>query len=159
MTDSVNSPEESAAYLKGISAGNNLIDFGVVHGIACLIESQARRIAELQEELRIEKLESQQIAAGRKAAMLMVERRNATIAKLSAEPSSDRVHQLQGACHALIGFAIEARNLIDQDKEVKALKLLTAVGGDCKGYRADIDAVREIVHDVTRNAVETGKCK
>lgn len=50
--------------------------------------------------------------------------------------------QLLAALNAYIKFSDEAALLIDEDKEVKALKLLLAMAGRAPKYRADVDAAR-----------------
>lgn len=49
-----------------------------------------------------------------------------------------RCERLEGALRSMMAFSAEVYALIDADKQVKAMKLAGAMGGN-KGYRQDVD--------------------
>jgi hypothetical protein len=58
--------------------------------------------------------------------------------------------ELKNALAAAVGVANEAREQHDRDNDMRVMKLLLALAGDVKGYRADTDRI----HDVLRRATE-----
>ena len=58
--------------------------------------------------------------------------------------------ELKNALAAAVGAANEARECLDRDQDVRALKIMTALSGHLPKYRADTDRI----HDVLTRAVE-----